>query len=148
MNLLFHLSNTTLWLVGGVIGVLALSSVIGFFLPRMWLSRRRAGRLNAFNKQLPDTITLIANALRAGSSFLQAIEMVVRESTPPVTVELERKVGPGPYRRSDQPNQVASTAPPRAPRPRCRERCVQARFRRGMKYSWRASSTCSMASRV
>ena len=63
---------------------LVIGAVIGFFLPRMWLSRRRASRLNAFNKQLPDTITLIANALRAGSSFLQAIEMVVRESTPPV----------------------------------------------------------------
>jgi tight adherence protein B len=58
----------------------------------MWLSQRRAGRLNAFNKQLPDTITLIANALRAGSSFLQAIEMVVREAQPPVTVEFGRVV--------------------------------------------------------
>jgi len=65
---------------------------IGFFLPRMWLARRRAGRLNAFNKQLPDTITLIANALRAGSSFLQAIEMVVREAQPPITIEFGRVV--------------------------------------------------------
>jgi tight adherence protein B len=65
---------------------------VGFFLPRMWLGRRRAGRLNAFNKQLPDTITLIANALRAGSSFLQAIEMVVREGQPPMTVEFGRVV--------------------------------------------------------
>jgi tight adherence protein B len=58
----------------------------------MWLGRRRASRLNAFNKQLPDTITLIANALRAGSSFLQAIEMVVREAQPPITVEFGRVV--------------------------------------------------------
>jgi len=71
---------------------LVIGAVIGFFLPRMWLGRRRASRLNAFNKQLPDTITLIANALRAGSSFLQAIEMVVRESSPPVTVEFGRVV--------------------------------------------------------
>jgi tight adherence protein B len=71
---------------------LLVGAVVGFFLPRIWLGRRRASRLNAFNKQLPDTITLIANALRAGSSFLQAIEMVVRESTPPVTVEFGRVV--------------------------------------------------------
>ncbi|MGA2512221.1 MAG: type II secretion system F family protein [Candidatus Limnocylindrales bacterium] len=71
---------------------LLIGAVIGFFLPRMWLGRRRSSRLNAFNKQLPDTITLIANALRAGSSFMQAIEMVVRESTPPVTVEFGRVV--------------------------------------------------------
>ena len=69
-----------------------IGAIIGFFLPRMWLGRRRAGRLNAFNKQLPDTITLIANALRAGSSFLQSIEMVVREAQPPVTVEFGRVV--------------------------------------------------------
>jgi len=67
---------------------LLIGAVIGFFLPRMWLGQRRASRLAAFNKQLPDTITLIANALRAGSSFLQAIEMVVREGQPPVTTEV------------------------------------------------------------
>jgi tight adherence protein B len=71
---------------------LLIGLVIGFFLPRFWLGRRRASRLNAFNKQLPDTITLIANALRAGSSFLQAIEMVVREAQPPITVEFGRVV--------------------------------------------------------
>jgi tight adherence protein B len=67
-------------------------ALIGAWLPRFWLGRRRASRLNAFNKQLPDTITLIANALRAGSSFLQAIEMVVREAQPPVTIEFGRVV--------------------------------------------------------
>src|SRR5436309_993990 len=66
--------------------------LIGFMLPRVWLGRRKAGRLNAFNKQLPDTITLIANALRAGSSFLQAIELVVRESRPPISTEFGRVI--------------------------------------------------------
>ena len=65
---------------------------IGFLLPRFWLARRRNGRLGAFNKQLPDTITLLANALRAGSSFLQAIELVVRESRPPISVEFARVI--------------------------------------------------------
>ncbi len=49
---------------------LLVGAFVGFFLPRLWLNRRKGGRLGAFNKQLPDTITLIANALRAGSSFL------------------------------------------------------------------------------
>jgi tight adherence protein B len=71
---------------------LLIGAAVGFFLPRMWLGRRRDARLNAFNKQLPDTITLIANSLRAGSSFLQAIEMVVREAQPPVTVEFGRVI--------------------------------------------------------
>jgi tight adherence protein B len=72
--------------------VLLVGALIGFMLPRFWLGRRKSGRLNAFNKQLPDTITLIANALRAGSSFLQAIELVVRESRPPVSTEFGRVI--------------------------------------------------------
>jgi tight adherence protein B len=77
------LGNPLFLLVGGL---------IGFMLPRMWLNRRKNGRLNAFNKALPDTITLIANALRAGSSFLQAIELVVRESRPPISTEFGRVI--------------------------------------------------------
>ncbi len=71
---------------------LLIGALIGFLLPRFWLNRRKGGRLNAFNKQLPDTITLIANALRAGSSFLQAIELVVRESRPPISTEFSRVI--------------------------------------------------------
>jgi len=72
--------------------VLLIGLVLGFLAPRIWLGRRKSGRLNAFNKQLPDTITLVANALRAGSSFLQAIELVVRESRPPVSTEFGRVI--------------------------------------------------------
>ena len=72
--------------------ILLLGLLLGFMLPRLWLGRRKSGRLKAFNKQLPDTITLIANALRAGSSFLQAIELVVRESRPPISTEFGRVI--------------------------------------------------------
>jgi tight adherence protein B len=72
--------------------MLILAVALGFLLPRFWLGRRKASRLNAFNKMLPDTITLIANALRAGSSFLQAIELVVREARPPITTEFGRVI--------------------------------------------------------
>ncbi|HEY7590988.1 MAG TPA: type II secretion system F family protein [Candidatus Limnocylindrales bacterium] len=71
---------------------LLVAALLGFIMPRMWLTRRKSGRLRAFDKQLPDTITLIANALRAGSSFLQAIELVVRESRPPVSTEFGRVI--------------------------------------------------------
>ncbi len=72
--------------------VILLGLLVGFMIPRIWLGRRKSSRLNAFNKQLPDTITLIANALRAGSSFLQAIELVVREARPPVSTEFGRVI--------------------------------------------------------
>ena len=72
--------------------MLLIGAVAGFFLPRFYVGRRQGGRLKSFNKQLPDTITLLANALRAGSSFLQAIELVVRESRPPISTEFQRVI--------------------------------------------------------
>ncbi len=72
--------------------MLLLGLIIGFVIPRFWLNQRKSSRLKAFNKQLPDTVTLIANALRAGSSFLQAIELVVRESRPPISTEFSRVI--------------------------------------------------------
>jgi tight adherence protein B len=71
---------------------LLIGAFVGFMLPRFWLGRRKSGRLGSFNKQLPDTITLLANGLRAGSSFLQAVELVVRESRPPVSTEFSRVI--------------------------------------------------------
>ena len=75
--------NPLVWLVG---------AVVGFWLPRLWLGRRKSRRLKAFNAGLADTITLLANALRAGSSFLQSIEMVVRETQPPISTEFARVI--------------------------------------------------------
>jgi tight adherence protein B len=72
--------------------MLALGFLIGAIAPRFWLNFRKGSRLKQFNSQLPDTITLIANALRAGSSFLQAIELVVRESRPPISIEFGRVI--------------------------------------------------------
>jgi tight adherence protein B len=72
--------------------VLLIGVLVGFLAPRFWLGHRKSSRLSAFNKQLPDTITLIANALRAGSSFLQAIELVVREARPPINIEFGRVI--------------------------------------------------------
>ena len=73
--------------ISGIIGV-----VLGYFGPRFWVGRRIGGRLAAFNKQLPDTITLVSNSLRAGSSFLQSIELVSRESLAPMGEEMGRVV--------------------------------------------------------
>jgi tight adherence protein B len=69
-----------------------IAGLAGFWLPSFWLGRRKSSRLKAFNSRLADTIVLIANSLRAGSSFLQSIEMVVRESQPPISTEFNRVV--------------------------------------------------------
>ncbi len=68
------------------------AAIVGLYFPRFYLRRRQAKRLQAFKDQLPDTITLLANSLRAGSSFLQGIELVTREAQPPISEEFERVV--------------------------------------------------------
>jgi tight adherence protein B len=66
--------------------------LIGYWVPKFWLNRRKGKRLKAFNGELADTIMLLANSLRAGSSFLQAVEMIVRETRPPISTEFSRVI--------------------------------------------------------
>lgn len=74
-----------MWIVGAAGG-----GVLGFILPRFFLGMRQSRRLNAFNDQLGDTITLLANSLRSGYSLLQSMEMVGRELPPPMNEEFQR----------------------------------------------------------
>jgi tight adherence protein B len=71
---------------------LVLVFLLGLWAPRLFIKQRQKRRLRLFNEQLPDTITLLANSLRAGSSFLQGIELVTREARPPISEEFERVV--------------------------------------------------------
>jgi len=71
---------------------LAVAFAVGAYFPRWYIGFRQVRRLAAFNRQLPDTITLLANSLRAGSSFLQGLELVTREARPPISEEFERVV--------------------------------------------------------
>jgi tight adherence protein B len=71
---------------------IAVAFLVGAFFPRFYLRFRQARRVRQFGAQLPDTITLLANSLRAGSSFLQGIELVTREAQPPISEEFERVV--------------------------------------------------------
>ena len=65
---------------------------VGWFGPKLWLGRRQAARLKAFNDQLADTIQLMSNSLRSGLSLVQAMEMISREAEPPVSEEFQRVV--------------------------------------------------------
>jgi tight adherence protein B len=72
--------------------VLAVVFAIGAYFPRWYIGFRQKKRLARFSEQLPNTITLLANSLRAGSSFLQGVELVTREAQPPISEEFERVV--------------------------------------------------------
>lgn len=56
----------------------------------MWSAIAIRRRREAFTEQLSDCLTTVANALRAGYSFQQAMDVVAREMEPPMSTEFER----------------------------------------------------------
>jgi len=90
------------WLIGqfigrGMEGIMIplfglIFAVVGWFAPDWYVSFRKSSRLKAFNGQLADTITLMANSLRSGYSFPQTIDLISKESPPPISEEFRRAV--------------------------------------------------------
>lgn len=66
--------------------------VAAYLLPMRYVRWRQGRRLRAFNRRLPDTLSLLANALKAGLSLPQAIETVAKNTTAPVSDELARVI--------------------------------------------------------
>jgi tight adherence protein B len=69
-----------------------LFAVVGFFVPRTYVGYRKRQRLNAFNDQLADTISLLANSLRSGFSIVQSMETVAEQLPDPMASEFHRVV--------------------------------------------------------
>ena len=73
-------------LLAGVIGVLAA------FLPTVLLKSKLKKRSELMREQLPEVLTIMASSLRAGHSFLQALDTVAREIPAPANGEFQRLV--------------------------------------------------------
>lgn len=84
--ILAMLTNRADWLTGTLFGLL------GYFMPGWYLKYRTSKRVKKFINQLADTITLMANSLRAGYSLLQAMDLVSKETEPPMSEEFRRVV--------------------------------------------------------
>ena len=58
-----------------------------FMLPLLWLSMKRARRLNKITEQLPDVFDMMSQALKAGHSLAGAIQLVYEQGSPPIATE-------------------------------------------------------------
>ncbi|MCL4426428.1 MAG: type II secretion system F family protein [Firmicutes bacterium] len=89
--LLSLLGGLSLLALGSLIGRSLLPRLLlgvgGLFLPYFYLGWRREGRRKLFSGQLPDALDLVANSLRSGYSFLQAVDLVSRELPEPIAEE-------------------------------------------------------------
>ncbi len=68
------------------------AGVVGFFLPRFYISYLQGKRLKAFNDQLGDILNMLVSGIRAGYSVLQAMEAISKEMGPPASEEFARLV--------------------------------------------------------
>jgi len=80
---LIGLSVSHQFLVGPLMGIL------GIIAPRIWLKKAHKNKSQRFNNQLVDALLILANSLKAGFSFMQALDLVSHEMPDPIARELQ-----------------------------------------------------------
>ena len=75
----------TLQLLNAVLG-LVFGSLIGWMTLRIRIQRRQA----AFSNQISDMLKMVSDAMRAGFSFMQALEHIANEMDAPVSREVQK----------------------------------------------------------
>ncbi len=66
--------------------------IIGFAIPKIFMKQKRKKRLAFVNYQLIEVLGMIANSMRAGFSFMQAMQLVGKEVSDPLGPEFDRVV--------------------------------------------------------
>jgi tight adherence protein B len=73
--------------------ILALAAAaLGAAVPFLQLSQKRSKVMKVLNEQLPDALMLVINGLRAGNSFLQALQIVSKQMSGAIAQEFATTV--------------------------------------------------------
>lgn len=75
------------WLLSGSVFIAVLAALLGAVLPRLAWAVMRKRRQEKLVLQLPDGLTMMAGAMRAGAGLQAALDLVVKEMPPPLTQE-------------------------------------------------------------
>ncbi len=90
---LVYIATSVTGFIGYVYGgalFAALFAAVGCAVPFLWLKFMFMRRMSAINGQMLDTLILLSNAIKAGYSLLQAMDMISKESPPPMGEEFRR----------------------------------------------------------
>lgn len=88
VNILFLLIVPVIvYLVTGAIFYAVLAILLLLFLPKILLKRMEAKRRRQINEALPDALAQIAGAMSAGATFPSALEILVGETSGPISQE-------------------------------------------------------------
>ncbi len=96
----FVVASAVAALVFGVIGAAILRNAflaliiagVGAAFPTLLLRSALGKRADHLREQLPDVLTIMASSLRAGHSFMQALDTVAKEIAQPAATEFQRVV--------------------------------------------------------
>ena len=84
------LGFTASWLGGVKIYFAPLLGILFAMVPFAWLLHKRGSRLKTFGSQLPESLELVARALRAGHSLAAGLHVVAEEMPMPIADEFNR----------------------------------------------------------
>jgi tight adherence protein B len=68
----------------------AVGGLGGYMLPKLYMARGKSKRVQKLNEQLPDTLTMLANALKSGFGLMQSMDLVARELEHPIATDIRR----------------------------------------------------------
>lgn len=84
------LPGTLIYILSRQITISLLLYLSGIILPPLLVNTAHKKRLKKFDQQISDSLGIISNALRAGFSFMQTLELVSREMPNPIAKEFAR----------------------------------------------------------
>ena len=91
LQMLFILSLTFLtFLASGSFLFTVVMALLAALIPPLLVKQAKAKRMVKFNNQLGEALTIMANSLRAGFSFMQAVDNMSKEMPPPLSTEFAR----------------------------------------------------------
>jgi tight adherence protein B len=71
-------------------GLALVAGLFGYMLPRLYMARGKGKRLGKLNEQLPDMLTMLANALKSGFGLMQSLDLVAKELEHPIATDIRR----------------------------------------------------------
>jgi len=90
--LLAIVPSTLLFMLGANIIFVIIILVLGLFAPPLYVNKKRAKRVELFERQLIDAISIMSSCLKAGLTFQQALVSISTEMPNPISEEFGRIV--------------------------------------------------------
>ncbi|MCL7746726.1 type II secretion system F family protein [Halalkalibacter alkaliphilus] len=66
--------------------------LLAWKLPTFYLKKKKSARIAASAAQLPQVLEIMANSMKSGFSFMQAMQLVSREMPDPIGIEFQRTI--------------------------------------------------------